>query len=540
MDRLWDKGLNYARKGMHLVWMLYLFALTGILPLYLDLRTGYGKIDSDKFGCFWTASLWAVRCFFVLLIFYLFILSVKWYKSRRPVFSGQVLLLNRLKKKLSVTDIFALLYGFGLILSYCFSPYQKETLIGTDGWYMGLLPQLILIGGYFITSRLLTVKEIKWLACTIMTTSLLVFLLAVLNRYGINCLNISKTNPVFLSTIGNINWLCGYWSVVFPLGCGLFWLCTGQECQSLSSALHRLFSGSVSVIGFTAVLVQGSESGILALAALLLLMGWLAGGRRLWFMGFWEMLLLFSAALAFLQIIHLFFPDKNTLPTPFYRLLTGTPLLWAALGLTLICCFFLQSQKYGKQCFEGIKGIWRAGTMFAIASVAVYIIMLAANSLMPGCLGPLSHQPVFLFDENWGSARGGTWRAGMSTWLSQDLLHRFTGVGPDGMAAYLYGGDNFSLLKTVIKQFGQHTLTNAHNEWITLLANSGIIGLFSFAGMVISSIIRYLKSDKLWCIVCGLCLFSYTVNNIFSFQQIMNITQLFILLGMGEAVMRRE
>jgi len=166
--------------------------------------------------------------------------------------------------------------------------------------------------------------------------------------------------------------------------------------------------------------------------------------------------------------------------------------------------------------------------------------MLAANSLMPGCLGPLSHQPVFLFDENWGSARGGTWRAGMSTWLSQDLLHRFTGVGPDGMAAYLYGGDNFSLLKTVIKQFGQHTLTNAHNEWITLLANSGIIGLFSFAGMVISSIIRYLKSDKLWCIVCGLCLFSYTVNNIFSFQQIMNITQLFILLGMGEAVMRRE
>ena len=541
MDRVWDKRLNNIRSELHFIWLVYLFAMTALLPLYLDLRTGYEKIDLDKFNFFWTTSTRALGIFTLSLIFYVLVQSGKWYKNKHAVLPHRILTLNSLKKELSVTDLFALLYAASLISSYCFSRYQEETLIGAEGWYMGLLPQLILILAYFTTSRLVTIREVKWVGYMIMTASSLVFLLALLNRYGMNPLKLSKTDPGFLSTIGNINWLCGYWSAVFPLGCGLFWLGQNRVSKNLVCRfLHRFFLVLVLVIGLAVAILQGSESGILTLVSLILLMGWVAGGQRTQLIGFLEILLLFSGVLTFLRIIHIFLPDKNTLPTPLYSFLMETPLLWVMLSLTLLCYFLLQSQKYGDCCFGVVKGVWKAGTIFFIAALVVYVIMVAANTMHPGCLGILSNHPAFLFDENWGNARGGTLRAGISTWSSQDLLHRFVGVGPDGMAAYIYGGENFSLLKTVVNQFGQYTLTNAHNEWITLLANSGLIGVFSFGGMIISSIARYFKSNKVWCMVCGFCLFSYTINNMFSFQQIMNITQMFILLGMGEAVMRRK
>ena len=45
MDRVWDKRLNNIRSELHFIWLVYLFAMTALLPLYLDLRTGYEKID---------------------------------------------------------------------------------------------------------------------------------------------------------------------------------------------------------------------------------------------------------------------------------------------------------------------------------------------------------------------------------------------------------------------------------------------------------------------------------------------------------------
>ena len=110
------------------------------------------------------------------------------------------------------------------------------------------------------------------------------------------------------------------------------------------------------------------------------------------------------------------------------------------------------------------------------------------------------------------------------------------------MAEYIYKGLDSGLLDMVRSQFGNNRLTNAHGEWITILANLGIIGLFGFAGMIVSAIVRFLRTrtSRALCMACGLAIFSYTINNIFSFQQIMNISQMFIVLGLGEWLRRQE
>ena len=75
-----------------------------------------------------------------------------------------------------------------------------------------------------------------------------------------------------------------------------------------------------------------------------------------------------------------------------------------------------------------------------------------------------------------------------------------------------------------------------------LLARMGILGLAGFAGLIVSAVVTFLRKRSLNLIACacGLSVLAYTVNNIFSFEQIMNVTTMFLLLGMGRAFLRKQ
>ena len=49
------------------------------------------------------------------------------------------------------------------------------------------------------------------------SVSSIIFLLGILNRYSINPLGLPSADPVFISTLVNINWIGGYWSLIFPI-----------------------------------------------------------------------------------------------------------------------------------------------------------------------------------------------------------------------------------------------------------------------------------------------------------------------------------
>ena len=85
-------------------------------------------------------------------------------------------------------------------------------------------------------------------------------------------------------------------------------------------------------------------------------------------------------------------------------------------------------------------------------------------------------------------------------------------------------------------RFGGNRLTNAHNEWLTVLVDIGVLGLVSYAGMMITAIRDFLRAgeNKMLVGACGICVLAYTVNNMFSFQQVMNISTVFVIMGIGE------
>ncbi len=545
-------------------WVYFLTMAIG-LPFYFDTETDYNMIGTNKGDFFMDCGFLLGKVFLHIFVFGAVIAMVRFLWENRSEKGKIALLINDFLDGLSLTDKFVIFYAVAVFLSYYYSRYPDMAELGAGGWYMGFKPQMLLIGSYFAISRLLVPKKERVLSVALgclLGTAFVVFLLGLLNRYGINPLGMDTAGPGFISTIGNINWYCGYWSVLFPLGAGVFLFLEKGENRA-AYILKKGFLLLYTAIGFATGVTQGSDSCLLVFAGLFFLAGSLCVKQRERIKRFLEMLLVFCTVMVGLTVIQHCFPGRNQYVTDLYNNMTKVSFCVFATG-SVVVIYILARKK--DICTIARKVWWCIMGAFGVTLVSC-VVLLMMNTIHPGSIGVLSDNPFFLFNSDWGSARGATWSAGIHTWLGQDALYKLIGVGPDCMAAHIYSGPDTDLLAMVKEAFGNSRLTNAHGEWITILANLGVFGLVGFAGMIVSAIVRFVRKEekpvqgnageesadtgvlenhgkpatsvsKGLCIACGMALLCYTANNMFSFQQVMNISQIFLVLGLGEAVCR--
>jgi len=501
---------------------IYMFLIIAVMPFYF--QEGFSHIGSDKASFFQNVGRLEVMFTLpVLLLLTVFrILERKQKKEKWQV-------------KLSIPDRFALLYGIALILSYLFSDYKQDCLWGAKGWYMGLLPQLMLLYTYLLISRYWQKKD--WMFYLFFPVSAVVFGLGILNRFGIFPIDMKVENVQFISTIGNINWYCGYLVTVLFAGCYLFvmkrWEKTWQKC----------LMGGYLLIGYASLMTQGSASGLVALAVACLTLFCIVvkDGERM--LAFWQEMGILSGASVILWIIQNVFHGELTYVDESTELLSNG---MVSLVATIICglAIFLvwKSSKVGRYPVQFFRAVAWVICVFFGCGILLFAGLIVRNTLIPGSIGRFSQNPIFTFTETWGSNRGATWTAGVQCFREQNLLHKVFGVGPDGMSAYLYGAGSESIQTLVTKVFGTATLTNAHCEWLTILLDVGVVGAIGFVGMMVATIIRNLRySEDITgiCGACGLSLLAYSVNNFFSFQQSMGVATMFLLLGIGAMYCRK-
>lgn len=565
--------LDFAELVAHMLLCLYLLLLLVIMPFYYT--DGYYRIGSDKFYFFKGCSLNMGRIFLPVFLAYILLKTIVSFQNRRESKARKDKDKNDKDRKdkdkqekdkkekdkkekdrkekdrehrdkeyrigLSLTDIFALLYGFSLLLSYGCSRYREHALWGAPGWYMGWNTQMILLAVYFLISRLW--KGRQWVLKAALGASAVVFVLGYLNRFGIYPINMEGESYLMthLSTIGNMNWFCGYMVCLFFTGTALFWQGTGKG--RLQKALYCLYV----LLGFGVLIVQGSASVYPALAAVLVTLYALSAGQKGEMLNFWRIMLLLSLAASGTFVLRRCFPHAMTYTDGIMDFMTATAFPFLLLGVSLILFLMFKGAAAGGKadtCKGGrINRIidFTAGAMpyIVILLLAFYGMLLIFNTLNPGVLTFLP-QEFFTFNDDWGSKRGATWKAGVTCFAEQDLLHKFTGIGPDSMYMHIYFSGNAGLVESMQKNFGSDFLTNAHCEWLTVLVNTGILGLTGYGGMIVSGIVRFIKARKnspAAC-ACGVGILAYTFNNIFSFQQIMSVAMVYILLGMGEAYLR--
>lgn len=514
---------KYTKMVIDCAICIFLVLILGIMPFYN--RNGYSRIGTDKAYFFNTCTVNMGKILAVSTLLYLIILAIqmrgKFWKEFRV--------------SLSVTDLFAAGYGLALVLSYFCSTYKENAIWGFTGWYMGFWPQMFLILIYFFISKLW--KPRMWILYLTFIASGIVFLLGYLNRFGVNPLNMTVSSPAFISTIGNINWYCGYLVSVFFAGAAFLW--QGEAKKPWKSILLALYV----TVGFGTLVTHGSDSGLVALLAALLVLLCLSveDSRRM--LMFWLEMSLLGAACLITWIIRLLAPDSINYDIGAANVLSTD---WCPIIMTCVSCIVLawvyRSIKKGTYSEKIAKTLVKTAACIAAAVIVLLPIMIALNTAWPGIWGSLSEHSIFTYSPEWGSSRGATWVAGWKCFTEQNFLHKLTGVGPDSMGEYLYNDASQELNALVEETFGNSLLTNAHCEWLTILVNTGLLGLAAFGGMMLTGIWRFLREAgrNIVTCACGICLLAYTVNNIFSFQQSMSVATIFAIFGIGGAFLQKS
>lgn len=520
-----NEGESLSHKIGQTILLLYFIVMAVVYPYYAP--GGYLRIGEAKYIFFRNVTL-AVMAVMLVVVLCTII--------RRPRF------LTEYYHRMSVTDWFAYGYFVAVMLSYLTSAYKKEAFWGAEGWYMGTVMQMMLVLLYFFFSRYFVCRGgclALW-----MLAAAGVFILGILNRYSIYPIVMEGQTPVFISTLGNINWFCGYWSVTAPIGITLYW-CSEKRWQLAAAGLY-------SIVAMLAGVVQGSESAYLVFGAvfLALLLFSRHDVQRLY--RWLELGMLFAAGCQLGRILR-YLPgfrmnygsDANRGgPLVMERLTDSNVTLWA---LGILLAGYAVLKLWGRK-----KGV----VIWIPIVVLVFCIGLWGRTMTGGSLHDEADRSVsgqdMVFDEgrddsqikwipdDWGNGRGTAWNCSMEAYRGLDTRHKIFGVGPDCFAAYIY--EVPVLAGRLVEKFGNERLTNAHNEALSILINMGALGLLCYVGFVGSALVRYNKNAgrKPILYVCVICLLAYTVHNMVSFQQVLNTPYFFILLGMGEGILRED
>ena len=154
---------------------VYIFLLIVVLPLYFE--QGYGYIATDKAYFFCKVGINMGKVLLpVLIVYAITAIAVNHAKMRCFLKKKDLkVVAKQLICKISALDFFVGMYGVAVILSYLCSDYREDALWGMPGWYMGFVPQMILVAGYFLVGKLW--QPNKWMFYLILPVATVVFVL---------------------------------------------------------------------------------------------------------------------------------------------------------------------------------------------------------------------------------------------------------------------------------------------------------------------------------------------------------------------------
>ena len=519
-----------SKKLLKEITAVYVFFMFAIYPLYYEDK--YYNMGEAKWHFFRWVTLVAI-----VLLTGVFI----WY---------QVDLVNKGKvreywnlKNTSLIDRFVLAYAILCILSFLFSPYKDYTLVGYDGWYMGLIAQLAFCLIYYFASRFWRWDEI----CVIiyLSVSSVVFLLCVLNRFYNKDLSITAiTDPLqmytdlgegyiinFISTLGQATWFSSYMVIVFPIGMFAFWYYNKKPI--------RISAGLYTLLCCMTMITQNSDSAFMAYFAIMVGLFCYSFRENRLMKRFLEVVILIFAGWKIVGILQTIFSNVAIELGSLMMTFSKGNITWVLLILSVLLyvgfCALDKKQKIDVTKLKIVRTVVLILIGLGITAMVIYIALNSTGALAG--TGFESDNNYLLFDTNWGNNRGSSWMVTVGTFIECDFMRKLFGAGPDGFynLVYTYRADE------LIEKWGENTvLTCAHNEWMTAFINVGIFGAIAYIGIFIGAIVRFTKKSKELPEVIApvLCILGYMAHNFFCYQQIICTPIIFLIIGCGECLCR--
>ena len=519
-------------KAGNLLATAYMLIMFVLYPFYM--KNGYTDLGEAKYHFFFYVTIAAV---ILLLILAGVILLIRVREKKK----GERIYLFSFEK-VSGVDLLVLLYLSEAFVSFAFSDYRREAFFGTEGWYMGFATILLLCLIYFLIGGFWK-ATVKIYAAPV-TASCLVFLLGILNRFSVYLPFQEAAGGEFISTLGNINWFCGYFSVIAPIGFSMYFLWSTRTEDPYPDVGKGLIGEFLAVLllclVFTAAFSQGSNSIFLVIVTEFLFFTMVTLGKKIHMMQIPIFLITIGAGMIISGELRECLPGRFNyeLDELSSRLLDPENGMWIcviAMALGFFC--HMRSRRESQAGTTLLRGILLGVICFMILFLPVTVTMYMSGRLLG--IDQAGLGSLFTFDENWGNGRGASMITGIRIFRELPLLQKLFGAGPDCFSACAYSIPE--LTGYLYENFGTARLTNAHNELITTLVNTGITGVILYYAMMAAFIRRCMiraKEDTAFYIPAA-CVTGYLIHNLISFSQVLSFPYVFLLMGMERAMERR-
>lgn len=487
-----------------------------VVPLYA--KEGYQQIGNAKF----TAYKYILIVGFTILL----VMAAIYFLFR---------IREKLKWSVSVTDMLVLAYLVFCGISVISGGFYEDALWGCNGWNMGLMSQLSFVLMYLFLSRF--GRYYRFIVTVMCSVAAVVFFIGILHRMMLDPIGFydgleNYQKAQFLSTLGQATWYASFQVVVLPVGIAFFLYAENKVCRVLSSIYVW--------IGFCSLVTQNSDSAYFALTGFMLVFFWLSVEKRESFCRFlWVCTLFFVAGklMYYLLKIH---PNPDLEYDVITNFILCSPCTWILLVIFAVACvtmYFREQKPYPVEMMMRL----RKGVLITVGILFVGIvscIVLQAKGLLPEWMSTGLERLSYLnWNDSWGNGRGRIWSFAVRMYGQESLLHKLFGIGPDCFNSYVtaYHSEEAQLL------WGEKLLTNAHNEWLNILINTGLFGVAAYMGIFVSAACRFIKRASGNPMLAGAtaAIVSYMAYNFFCYQQVLCTPFIFILIGIGEYVTKQ-
>lgn len=447
-------------------------------------------------------------------------------------------LINRIWQKkpwrLSVTDGFVFAYLLFSTIAAVSGGFYKDALWGSFGWNMGWMAQFSFVLIYAAMSRFGHYYRVMLSAFC--GSAFVVFVIGILHRLMIDPIGFYEglegyQMAQFLSTMGQATWYASFLVVALPVGVAVFLFSEKK--------VWRILSGVYMAAGFASLVTQNSDSAYFAFAGFMLVYFVLCLEGRGTINRFAEVSTFFFAAGKVMGFLMQIRPNPDLEYDFLTKLMLEGKSTWGLLGLCIVWDIFLYIRRNKSYAAVRMQWVKRAAVLLAAAGVFIVagLIVLQTKGVIRGRLGEmLGAVSYFNWSDAWGNGRGRIWSFVVKVFAQESLIHKLLGVGPDCFGSYAAAvhGEEVTLL------WGDKMLTNAHNEWLTTLVNTGVLGAAAYIGIFATAIRRFLKVWRQEYLLAGAAAsaVSYMAYNFFCYQQVCCTPFVFMLLGIGEYLLR--
>lgn len=429
--------------------------------------------------------------------------------------------------------LIVLLLILSLWISSALSGYFADAWSGADGWMMGLFVQSLSLGFALVYSfppsgskntRKRHVREYLYAG------GVITILLGILNRFRVYPLSYMGIDYTYLSTIGNIDWFCGYLSVIVPFAMGDLYLSrikmleekgsgSGKDLEKKAGKILAL--EVFTALSFLLLILLGTESSYLILEICFLTMAAVSAGNRAGCVAFLEQGMLFGILPGILHWLL----SSNLLMLDFYLYENSQGISWRliqewygyalAFAAIAFCVWLYEIRKR-----SAYSGILSCRVLLRFIETICIVGMLAL------LLGQLILQNWY--SDAFGSYRGLIWKTCSQIFYNLPFHQKLFGIGPDCVYRYLVDHPDYRSI--LLDSFGMDIM-NAHSVLLNRLLTTGLAGTVLFLILIVAALRIFNQQRRFLPYI--LMLLSYLSVGTVLFEQVLCLPYLLLLLGTG-------